>query len=489
MESILVAFRGLSAPSDRVSVLLDLLNELDSEERLHWQESANSFFHRDFGFLPPELFCQILDMLDAPTLLRCCQVSRRWLQRISAYQLAWFKLAKSLGAKLPHCEIGPDDTNFMRRLVAKSLGQRHSIKSGRAFKGRKILEENPNFTVADCCGNVLAAANVYDVNGGEGVVTLYDLDSDAEIMRLTQNPEFGFPCAVKLFSGMEFVCVAYTSGKLACYRLHDPDGSRRHDLYLTNLQPTPPGSIYCVGGCMNTKIFICGGSDCKAYIWDLTAKEHEQFLAIIPNPPDEAVVSANIGEGAIVTASKRSIRIYKYDEKSHIATAAQSPPWRKISLETGHRDVEPALAEAFFTPGVHYRDGAVTFVRQKPLFDTATIGNADIVTVDCASGHEVRTTHVNQKIRKLLAVGSRFALALLPFFDASYRNLIVIDLVEKKVVGGCTVPHSKSTTPDLSQIALGNVSWLDGLGEPGDPSLLVGLPVINQSHVLLVDVF
>ena len=70
-------------------------------------------------------------------------------------------------------------------------------------------------------------------------------------------------------------------------------------------------------------------------------------------------------------------------------------------------------------------------------------GNADIVTVDCASGHEVRTTHVNQKIRKLLAVGSRFALALLPFFDASYRNLIVIDLVEKKVVGGCTVPHSK----------------------------------------------
>ena len=74
MESILVAFRGLSAPSDRVSVLLDLLNELDSEERLHWQESANSFFHRDFGFLPPELFCQILSMLDAPTLLRCCQV-------------------------------------------------------------------------------------------------------------------------------------------------------------------------------------------------------------------------------------------------------------------------------------------------------------------------------------------------------------------------------------------------------------------------------
>ena len=75
MESILVAFRGLSATSDRISVILDLLNELDAEERLQWQEAANSFFHRDFvGFLPPELAYKILDMLDAPTLLRCCQV-------------------------------------------------------------------------------------------------------------------------------------------------------------------------------------------------------------------------------------------------------------------------------------------------------------------------------------------------------------------------------------------------------------------------------
>ena len=64
---------------------------------------------------------------------------------------------------------------------------------------------------------------------------------------------------------------------------------------------------------------------------------------------------------------------------------------------------------------------------------------------------KVSTTHVNQKIRKLLAVGRRFALALLPFFDAAHKNLVVVDLEEKRVVGGCTVPHSKSTTPDISQ--------------------------------------
>lgn len=70
-------------------------------------------------------------------------------------------------------------------------------------------------------------------------------------------------------------------------------------------------------------------------------------------------------------------------------------------------------------------------------------GNADIVTIDCTTGSVVRSMHVNQKIRKLLGVGDRFALLLLPYFDTRYKNLIVIDLMDKKILGGCTVPHSK----------------------------------------------
>ena len=71
-------------------------------------------------------------------------------------------------------------------------------------------------------------------------------------------------------------------------------------------------------------------------------------------------------------------------------------------------------------------------------------GDADIVTVDLTNGRVLRTIHVNQKIRKLLAVGERFALALLPYFNAKYKNLVVVDLHDKRVIGGCTVPHSRS---------------------------------------------
>lgn len=51
--------------------------------------------------------------------------------------------------------------------------------------------------------------------------------------------------------------------------------------------------------------------------------------------------------------------------------------------------------------------------------------------------------HVNKKVRKLLAVGERFALTLMPYVSTTYQNLAVIDLLEKRIVGGCTVPHSR----------------------------------------------
>ena len=58
-------------------------------------------------------------------------------------------------------------------------------------------------------------------------------------------------------------------------------------------------------------MFVCGSSDSKVYIWDLNATSGPGFLGRIQNPPDEAVLSANISGSAIITMSKRFIRIYK----------------------------------------------------------------------------------------------------------------------------------------------------------------------------------
>ena len=39
------------------------------------------------------------------------------------------------------------------------------------------------------------------------------------------------------------------------------------------------------------------------------------------------------------------------------------------------------------------------------------------------SGQLVQSVHINQKIRKLLAIGSRFAIILLPYVDSKFKNL------------------------------------------------------------------
>ena len=57
------------------------------------------------------------------------------------------------------------------------------------------------------------------------------------------------------------------------------------------------------------------------------------------------------------------------------------------------------------------------------MFDCHTIGDADIVTIDAGSAELVQTVHVNQKIRKLLAIGKRFAILLLPYVDSKFKNL------------------------------------------------------------------
>ena len=88
------------------------------------------------------------------------------------------------------------------------------------------------------------------------------------------------------------------------------------------------------------------------------------------------------------------------------------------------------------------------------MFDTQTIGDADIVILDANTGRSISTIHINQKIRKLLAIGSRFAVLLLPYVDNKYKNLAVVDLAKREIVGGAVVPHSRASTPDFSQVGL-----------------------------------
>ena len=85
------------------------------------------------------------------------------------------------------------------------------------------------------------------------------------------------------------------------------------------------------------------------------------------------------------------------------------------------KTVTDAVHSFFFTPGLHFDGECISFVRQMPMFDSQTIGDADIVTINAGNGKVTQSVHINQKIRKLLAIGSRFAVLLLPYVDSKYK--------------------------------------------------------------------
>jgi len=143
--------------------------------------------------------------------------------------------------------------------------------------------------------------------------------------------------------------------------------------------------------------------------------------------------------------------------------------------------VTEAIQSFFFSPGLHFDGANISFIRQMPMFDRQNIGDAGIVTLNTNTGKMIQNVHVNQKIRKLLAIGDRFAVLLLPYVDNKYKNLAVVDLQRRNIVGGCTVPHSRASTPDFSQISLGDTRWLDGLSNEGTRGLVACLALADSS--------
>ena len=70
-------------------------------------------------------------------------------------------------------------------------------------------------------------------------------------------------------------------------------------------------------------------------------------------------------------------------------------------------------------------------------------GDAEILVADANTGQIEKVYHVNHKIRKLVSIGRRFCIILLPYVEATFKNVVVLDLNDSKIIGGCTVPHSR----------------------------------------------
>jgi len=112
----------------------------------------------------------------------------------------------------------------------------------------------------------------------------------------------------------------------------------------------------------------------------------------------------------------------------------------------------------FFTPGLQHSSKFIGLIRQDIDEKNATLMIYNIYTFEL-----VYEISLQFKVKKLLALGNRYALLLTVGSILYSSTLIIVDIVTGNVIGSHTVPHSKMTTPDGAQLVVGDTQWLDGL--------------------------
>ena len=203
----------------------------------------------------------------------------------------------------------------------------------------------------------------------------------------------------------------------------------------------------------STDLLVSGSADCSIKLWRLSTGEllktlpnqsHWVLTSIICHPANHNVPRFR-GRHLMLTMTRDDIQLWSWERLDDLVQADLYIPLKSVT---------EAIQSFFFTPGLHFDGARIAFIRQMPMFDTQTIGDADIVILSAETGKVERSVHVNQKIRKFLAIGDRFAVLLLPYLDSKYKNMAVVDLVQGQIVGGATVPHSRASTPDFSQVVI-----------------------------------
>ena len=427
--------------------------------------------------LPPELTEKILSYLSPQDLLFCCSVSKFWRERIGSLQKLWLETARRVGCNVTRAYDHLPSPDW-RLACLEALKLRHELGTGGGWcqDGLVNLVRAPGrFSALDWDHGHIAGGTAdsgAEADSSESVV-IWSLEDNRVLVSFHVS---GSVSCIKLKYPDLVVC-GHFDGTLSCHSISGPSpGTLIHKFKLH----TAP--VLSLALAPSLDILVSGSADCSTKIWSLSSgqllktlsNQSHWVLSCILSPSSQHNVPRFHGRHILLTMTRDDIQLWTWTDDT-LADITQP------SLYIPLKSVTEAIQSFFFTPGLHFDGCRISFIRQMPMFDTQTIGDADIVILDANTGKVVQNVHVNQKIRKLLAIGSRFAVLLLPVVDNKYKNLAVVDLHRREIVGGAVVPHSRASTPDFSQVCLGDTRWCDGLGPDVTRGMVAALALADSS--------
>lgn len=497
LDGVVKHFSNLSSEEQTVT-LNQLISCCGSEQLWHLQQKLPEFLYRDFvSLLPPELTEKILSYLPPASLLSCCCVSKLWRDRVGSMQQLWLVQARRVGCNTSSSEVEgltPSSPDWKVSCV-EALKLRNLLDCGQAWnqEGLVNLVRPPGrFSALDhhrghiAGGTADSSPHPQQDENSESVVIWSVKDS-----RVTVSfPVSGSVSCIKLHYPNLVVC-GHFDGTLSSHLITGPTDDK-----VAGVRGQTPGSllhkfrlhtapVLALDLAIQEDLLVSGSADCSTKLWKLSSgqllrtlsNQSHWVLSVIVCPQFSHQVPRFSDRHLLLTMTRDDIQLWTWVDPLD----SDSPYLAQPDLYIPLKSVTEAIQSFFFTPGLHFDGARISFIRQMPMFDTQTIGDADIVILDANTGKVVHNVHVNQKIRKLLAIGSRFAVLLLPFVDNKYKNLAVVDLARREIVGGATVPHSRASTPDFSQVSLGDNRWLDGLNDDVTTGLVACLALADSS--------
>ncbi|KAL7633827.1 UNVERIFIED_CONTAM: hypothetical protein RMT77_015783 [Armadillidium vulgare] len=459
----------LSIPrNEQFSLFSSLL--LSSDDYLKWRLKSliNTFDTPDFvTMLPPEIQMQIFSYIDGCSLLAACQVSKKWNELLKVFDIVWKKKCLEIGV----CVKDKPSSYPWIKAFSKSMKQLHMIKEGSAFCEKFINLQNNNTLV-----------KAVDYNDGylctvsnDDCISIWVLDLNVPILTF---PVYHTVSCVKFKPGFVMVC-GHFSGILTSWDLSEMNDLCYRVQNGTFIVPINYGSTFSLllmkykmhGGPVfscdfdqELEVLISGGGDKNIKFWDIRSGALLHSINSDSQWVLKVVLLPNFTEtGHTVIAMRReAVDKYHWPKQAHHCSLDSGEAQNASkNLNLIQLTVSVPLNESddvFTIPGFQINNRCIGLIIQDLQEKYATLNLFDL-----ESFKKHATIPLQFKARKFLAMGDRFALFLSVGKALYTSSLVVVDIMTGKTVGSQTIPHSKMTTPDGSQLAIGDTRWLDGL--------------------------
>ncbi|XP_076043942.1 uncharacterized protein LOC143027004 isoform X2 [Oratosquilla oratoria] len=457
--------------------------------------------------LPPELQATVLGWVDGPSLLKASQVSKTWLRVIRSHSNIWYKKCMNLGVNVEHFKQNEAQGSSSEAeglawhiIFANSLRQLRALQYGTAFTEKFIDLQNCKRAVkaVDYQAGYLCTVSEEDY------VNIWQLDQNIPIM--TFPVDQAVSCIKFHPQDPPLLLCGHFAGILTAWDLHfvsrlKSSGSSSDNAEIPLLKSKMKmhsGPVFCCDLSIDLDLAVSGGADEYIKLWCLSSGLPVQSIA----SQSHWILKVKLIPDLTYKDKHLIISMTRDDVKKSMWSSSASFPKHPNEKEVAHDNSDLNATQSvsnmgnidkidtvlcvkvnesnnnFFTPGLQFSQTFMGLIKQDLDEKYASLLVYDLQTFEL-----VHNVSLNFKVKKLIALGNRFALLLTIGQYLYCSTLIVVDIVTGKTVGTHTVPHSKMTTPDGAQLVVGDTDWLDGI--TGSPLLDIGEPIGSAQTSIL----